>query len=263
MRIALAQFLPLNGNIDSNLSLISNFAGESAKLGAHLLCLPEMCTTGFAWSQLDKLLKHSKASQEQISNLAQQNKISIVGSFLTKNSQGKPNNSFIYFESDGSVLVDYNKIHLFRQMGEDLHLEAGAAVLTAQSLDAHIGCSICYDLRFPELFRKCALAGAELQILPAAFPHPRLTHWRALLQARAMENQNFIIATNQCGTAGDDQGSQGTHYCGHSMVVHPSGEILFEAGEESELGIVDIDLGDIQRVRETMHCLRDLRTDLY
>ena len=78
-----------------------------------------------------------------------------------------------------------------------------------------------------------------------------------------MENQNFIIVTNQCGTAGDDQGFQGAHYCGHSMVVHPSGEILVEAGEESELGIVDIDLGDIQRVRETMHCLRDLRTDLY
>ena len=263
MRIVLAQFLPSTGNIDSNLSLISNTVEESAKLGAQLVCLPEMCTTGFAWSQLDELLIHSKANQEQISNLAQQNKIAITGSFLTRNVNEKPSNTFMYFESDGSVLVHYNKIHLFRQMGEDLHLEAGAAVLTAQSLDAHIGCSICYDLRFPELFRKCALAGAELQILPAAFPHPRLSHWRALLQARAMENQNFIIATNQCGTAGDAQGSQGTHYCGHSMVVHPSGEILFEAGGESELGIVDIDLGDILRVRETMHCLRDLRTDLY
>ena len=263
MRIVLAQFLPSTGNIDSNLSLISNTVEDSAKLGAQLVCLPEMCTTGFAWSQLDELLIHSKANQEQISNLAQQNKIAITGSFLTRNVNEKPSNTFVYFESDGSVLVHYNKIHLFRQMGEDLHLEAGAAVLTAQSLDAHIGCSICYDLRFPELFRKCALAGAELQILPAAFPHPRLSHWRALLQARAMENQNFIIATNQSGTAGDAQGSQGTHYCGHSMVVHPSGEILFEAGGESELGIVDIDLGDIQRVRETMHCLRDLRTDLY
>ena len=263
MRIALAQFLPSSGSIDSNLSLIAEFAGESAKLGAQLLCLPELCTTGFAWSQLDELLIHSQSSQDKISNLAQQNEIAIVGSFIARNSSGKPTNSFIYYESDGSVLVQYNKIHLFRQMGEDQHLEAGAAVLTAQGLDAHIGCSICYDLRFPELFRKCALAGAELQILPAAFPHPRLSHWRALLQARAMENQNFIIATNQCGTAGDERSAPGTLYCGHSMVVHPSGEILFEAGEESELGIVDLDLGDIQRVREAMHCLRDLRADLY
>ena len=263
MRIAIAQFLPSTGIIDSNLSLISKLVEESAKRGAQLVSLPEVCTTGFVWSQLDELLIHSKVCQDKISNLARQNKISIAGSFITRNTKNKPSNTFIYFESDGSILVNYNKIHLFRQMGEDLHLEAGSAVLTAQSSDAHIGCSICYDLRFPELFRKCALAGAELQILPAAFPHPRLSHWRALLQARAMENQNFIIATNQCGTAGDEQGSQSTHYCGHSMVVHPSGEILFEAGGESELGIVDIDLGDIQRVRETMHCLRDLRTDLY
>lgn len=186
MRIALTQFLPSSGSIDSNLSLISDFAAQSAKLGARLLCLPEMCTTGFAWRQLDELLKHSQANQDQISKFAQQNKIAIVGSFLARNSKGNPSNTFIYFESDGSVLVQYNKIHLFRQMSEDQHLEAGAAVLTAQGLDAHIGCSICYDLRFPELFRKCALAGAELQILPAAFPHPRLSHWRALLQARAM-----------------------------------------------------------------------------
>ena len=133
MRIALAQFLPLNGNIDSNLSLISDFAGESAKQGVQLLCLPEACTTGFAWSQLDELLTHSKTCQEQISNIALQNKIAIAGSFLTSKSKKNPSNTFIYFKSDGSVLINYNKINLFRQIEENLHLEASADILTPPS----------------------------------------------------------------------------------------------------------------------------------
>ena len=263
MRIALAQFLPVRGDLSSNLLHISKVIEASAKSQAELLCLPEMCTTGFAWDQLGDLLEHSKMSQAKISALAKQNKVAVCGSFLARNNKGKPCNSFIYFEPDGSFRVLYHKIHLFEQMGEDKNLEPGKTIVTARCQSAHIGCSICYDLRFPELFRKCALAGAAIQILPAAFPHPRLSHWRTLLQARAMENQNFVVATNQCGIEGDLTNSGQVHYCGHSMVVHPSGEILFEAGEDSELSCVDLDLSDILAVRKTMHCLKDLKPELY
>lgn len=263
MLVALAQFSPKQGDIVSNLERISGFAKEGSDRGVSLLCLPEVCTTGFPWNQKTQCLQDTDKNIKKMSEIAKTYGISICGSFLIDIAKDKPANTFLYFEADGSLSVRYSKIHLFKQFKESDHLNAGASIVTVSTALGRIGCSICYDLRFPELFRKCALDGAELQILPAAFPHPRLEHWRAMVQARAMENQNFIIATNQCGYEGGNTTEDGIHYCGHSLIVHPSGDILFEAGEGEELGIVKVDLLDIEKVRTSMHCLSDRRPELY
>ncbi|NCG08641.1 MAG: hypothetical protein GWO81_03605 [Verrucomicrobia bacterium] len=262
MQIALAQFSPKQANVVSNLERITDFAKTASARHAGLLCLPEVSTTGFSWDQKHLTSICSSETFEIISNLSKSYAIAICGSFLTASKSGKYTNTFLYFEVDGSITARYSKVHLFSQFKEDQHVEPGNSIVTATTGVGRVGCSICYDLRFPELFRKCALDGAEIQILPAAFPHPRLKHWRAMVQARAMENQNFIIATNQCGYEGNIEG-KGIHYCGHSMVVHPSGEILYEAGEETELGMATIHLSDIGEVRKSMHCLGDRRPNLY
>lgn len=263
MLIALAQFSPKQGDIFFNLERIVDFAKEASGKGAKLLCLPEVCTTGFPWDRKNQIPQDTDKCIKKISEIAKTNSVSISGSFLVDTDKDKPTNTFLYFESDGSISVRYSKTHLFRQFKEPEYLGSGDSIVTASTVLGRIGCSICYDLRFPELFRKCALDGAELQILPAAFPHPRQEHWRVMVQARAMENQNFIIATNQCGYEGDNAAEDGIHYCGHSMVVHPSGEILFEAGEGEELGTVNLNLLDIEKVRASMHCLNDRRPELY
>jgi predicted amidohydrolase len=260
MRIALAQFSINSNAFRENINKIESYAKRASEQKVDLLCLPEMCTTGFCWPELAAATEQTKQGVSEIQAIARSSGLALCGSFLTGLNKSEAQNTLLYIEADGSIVASYAKVHLFKPLSEDNYLKPGDAIVTAQVKGARIGCSICYDLRFPELFRKCAKAGAELQILPAAFPKPRLNHWRALLQARAMENQNFIIATNQCGSGNANDDIQ---YFGHSMLVHPSGEIIYEAGEEAELGIVDIDLSDLEQVRQRMHCLQDLRPELY
>jgi omega-amidase len=154
-------------------------------------------------------------------------------------------------------------VHLFTLFGEEKHVQAGEGLITADTELGRIGCSVCYDLRFPELFRKCALDGAEVQVLPAAFPHPRLVHWRTLVQARAIENQSYFIATNQCGIESHGTTVGEVHYFGHSMVVDPWGEILLEAGEEEGVYLTDIDISLVAKVREHLTALNDRKPELY
>jgi omega-amidase len=101
------------------------------------------------------------------------------------------------------------------------------------------------------------------QVLPAAFPHPRLVHWRTLVQARAIENQSYFIATNQCGIESHGATVGEVHYFGHSMVVDPWGEILLEAGEEEGVYLTDIDIPLVAKVRDHLTALNDRKPELY
>ncbi len=142
-------------------------------------------------------------------------------------------------------------------------MASGEKLVMTETPWAKIGLSICYDLRFPEMFRTYALKGAEMVILPAGFPHPRLDHWRTLLKARAIENQMFMVAVNQVG---DEVlgGRFGTlSYFGHSCVIDPWGGFVAEAGEQEMLLTVTIDLAKVSEVRNLMKIFRDRRTDLY
>jgi len=209
------------------------------------------------------LLKYADKHRDEIARLAKSNNIAVCGSFLEATASGRPANTFYYFERSGEIVAKYRKVHLFTLFNEDEHMEAGNEIITQKTELGAIGCSICYDLRFPELFRQCALAGAEIQILPAAFPHPRLNHWRTLIQARAIENQVYFIAINQCGTENHGSTTSATDYFGHSMVVDPWGEILLEADELPGLYTVDIDLEKVVKVRSHITALKDRRPELY
>lgn len=263
MKIALAQFEVQRGSPTANLETIRAFAAQAKAEGAEALFLPEMCTTGFDWNRNLELLGDAVAHRACIAKFAQEFDIAICGSFLEQTQSGRPGNALSYFERSGAVAAHYRKVHLFTLFGEHKHVEAGEAIVTADTEIGRIGCSICYDLRFPELFRKCALDGAVLQVLPAAFPHPRLAHWRTLIQARAIENQSYFIATNQCGVEGHGGTVGETHYFGHSMVVDPWGEILLEADESEGVYFADIDSAEVAKTRERLTALQDRRPELY
>ena len=118
--------------------------------------------------------------------------------------------------------------------------------------------SICYDLRFPELFRRYAVAdGAKLMLICAEWPLVRVAHWRSLLVARAIENQCFVVATNSCGETG------GAVFGGHSMIVDPWGQIVAEAGEDERLLTAEIDLDEADGVRRQIPVFADRRPDAY
>ena len=263
MKIALAQFEVQRGDPSANLGTIRELVTQAKSQGAQAVFLPEMCTTGFDWKRNLELLGDAAAHRTHIANLAQECDIAICGSFLEQTESGRPANTLSYFERSGAVAAQYRKVHLFTLFGEHKHVEAGEAIVTADTELGRIGCSVCYDLRFPELFRKCALDGAVIQVLPAAFPHPRLAHWRTLIQARAIENQSYFIATNQCGVEGHGSAVGEIDYFGHSMVVDPWGEIVAEADESECLLDVEIDPSFVQSVRAKLSAWDDRRTDLF
>lgn len=263
MKISIAQFEVTRGEPSANLARISQLTEEASSRGADLLCLPEMATTGFDWAANREHLEDASGSISEITRLAKENSIAICGSFLEKTESGNAANCFYYFDAGGSILARYRKLHLFTLFHEERHVEAGNESVTFDTEHGKLGASICYDLRFPELFRFNTETGALLHILPAAFPHPRLEHWRTLVRARAIENQTFFIAINQCGIEGHGSEVGETRYFGHSMVIDPWGEIVAEAGEDECLLHVEVDLSEVAKVRKKLSAWDDRRTDVF
>jgi len=139
---------------------------------------------------------------------------------------------------------------LFPLMNEDMYLTPGTGPVTFATPWGKVGLGICYDLRFPEFFLPYALDDISLVLLPAEWPHPRLHHWRTLLQARAIENQLFVAACNRVGRSGE------THFFGHSMVISPWGEVLLEAGEQEVLLTTEVDLDRVREARTRLPVLQ-------
>ncbi|MDH6625207.1 putative amidohydrolase [Streptomyces sp. LBL] len=161
-------------------------------------------------------------------------------------------NTSLVFSPSGDLAAVYRKIHRFGfDKGEAVLMSAGEDLVTVRLPDTTIGVATCYDLRFPELFRGLVDAGAETLVIPAGWPERRRAHWTLLAQARAVENQAFVLA---CGTAG-------THarvpQAGHSIVVDPWGTVLAEAGADEEILTVDFDPAKVATTREQFPALKD------
>jgi len=160
----------------------------------------------------------------------------IPGSFVER-AGGSLYNSAPLFDRSGELVAVYRKIHLFAHGSRERDLLApGRATVVASSPVGGLGVSICYDLRFPELYRPAAEEGAATFCVAAAWPSSRIEHWRLLTRARAVENQSYVIGANCCGGAG------GSAFGGRSVVVDPSGDVVAEApagGEDVLLAEVD------------------------
>jgi len=177
-----------------------------------------------------------------------------AGSMVERGSDGKHYNTSTLLGPDGALLGSYRKIHLFGfDEGEPLLLGAGDEVVVAATAIGRIGLATCYDLRFPEMFRALVDRGAELVVVPAAWPEARVAHWTLLAQARAVENQYAVVACNTAGAQG------GKDMGGRSIVVGPRGDVLGEAGEAAEVLNADVDLAEVGRWREAFPVLANRR----
>lgn len=263
MQLSLAQFDVDQGNPEVNLEKIANFAARASADGADLLCLPEMATTGFNWKMNETLLGGAEAVVHALAEMAASQKIAICGSFLEATEAGRMANTLRFISAQGELIHHYRKIHLFTLFHEEKHVESGNQLSVLDSDQGKIGFGICYDLRFPELFRKNTELGAFLQILPSAFPHPRLPHWETLVRARAIENQCFFVGVNQTGWEGHSGDVGKVNYFGHSMVVDPWGDVLLQGGEEEALLSVEINPGEVERNRSKLTAWDDRRPELF
>jgi omega-amidase len=258
LTISLAQFDLELGEPAVNLQKADDLAAAASRCGSNLLLLPELWSTGY---DLNRAAEFASAPGEgmhaAMADLARRYRLHVCGSVLTRLPSGKIGNTAALFDPQGTMLAQYTKLHLFRPMAEDRHLESGDAVAVVDTTWGKTGLAICYDLRFPELFRIHALHGARLVLLVAEWPQPRLMHWQTLLRARAIENQLFVAACNRVGT------SNGSHFFGHSCIIDPWGETIVESSDEEVLLTATIDLARVDEVRQILPVLEDRREDVY
>jgi predicted amidohydrolase len=263
IRIAIAQITSSTEKAE-NLKIALFFTQEARAQGAQLIAFPEF------------LMAFSPASQsaEQLAALAEP----VDGSFVTAlrdaaraarlgilatiyercASSNRVYDTAVWIDNEGGIAAVYRKLHLYDAFGfkeSDKFLAGDEVVPPVTNRDARFGMMICYDLRFPEMARMLALAGANVMIAPSGWVQGdlKVEHWETMIKARALENGCYVIAPNQVANI----------YTGHSMAVDPLGRTLADLGEKEGLAIVDLDFSLVAEVREKLPLLQNRRADVY
>ena len=254
--------------VDRNLDVAERLLRAAAADGAGIVVLPEKWSAlapGEVLASLAEPLDGPVVTA--VRGWARQLGIAIVaGSVGERLGEGERiANTSLLIDREGEIAAVYRKIHMFDvEVGgvvyrESEHEQPGSEVVHASAGDLEIGMTICYDLRFPELYRILALRGANVVTVPSAFTAATgRDHWEVLLRARAIENQLFVLAANQHGTAAPEFDSWG-----HSMIVDPWGRVLDAVSGGDGHAIADLDLGELESVRERLPSLASRREGAY
>lgn len=272
MRITVAA-LQLNSGDDkaANVAEAEQAIAAAARAGARLVVLPEL------WTYLGPQEGNQRNAEpipgavtERLGALAREYGLILHGGSMLEapsDRGGKPYNTVVLFGPDGRLAAIYRKIHLYDAMPderatpyrESATTAAGDDIVTADIEGLRLGLATCYDLRFPELFRALALAGAEIFLLPSAFTaETGRDHWEPLVRARAIENGCFVVAPGQTGA------HPPRRQCwGHSLIVDPWGDILADAGTEPGMALAEIDTARVAEVRRRIPSLANRRPDVY
>ncbi|RME34406.1 MAG: carbon-nitrogen hydrolase family protein [Gammaproteobacteria bacterium] len=246
-----------------NLDECEALVREAAAAGATFIALPENCTQLMPSDEAMLEVAHPEESHPAIPRFsalaAELGTWLLVGSLTIRRGDGRLDNRSYLFDEQGRVRATYNKIHLFdvevgdgQQYHESRTVAHGERAVMAETPVGVLGLTICYDLRFPLLYRALARAGATVLAVPAAFTRTTgRAHWEVLLRARAIENGCYVIAPDQCGRR-----PWGRETWGHSLIVDPWGEVLADAGEEPGFVCAGIDPGRVAEVRNRIPSLQ-------
>lgn len=253
------------GVVEDNIAAITPMVREAAAAGAKLIALPEnaflMAVGEAAGKQYYPLDSHPALLAMQA--LAKELSVEILmGSLICQEpSAKKATNTAVLIDTNGALAARYDKIHLFdvtlpngESHKESARMAHGGKAVLAQTVAGRLGMSICYDVRFPQLYRALAKAGAEILSVPAAFTHYTGSQaWHVLNRARAIENGCFVIAPAQCGV---HEAAANRHTYGHALIIDPNGKVLAEASEDTpEIIYADIDLSEVTKARQTVPSL--------
>jgi omega-amidase len=227
---------------------------ESVSLPANtLVVLPEMFDVGFSTNTAATDPGEPSESERFLKEIAAEKNVCVLAGVVARAGDGKLANEAVAFCGDGTQLVRYRKMQPFTVPGEHVHYPAGHSAQTFEWQGVKIAPFVCYDLRFPELFRKPAIDGAEFFIVVANWPEKRSEHWVRLLQARAIENQAFVLGVNRCGT------DPGFKYDGRSCLFDPHGIQLFQADAAEQVLIGHFNPDDAGAWRAAFPALRDAK----
>lgn len=224
--------------------------------GADLVVLPELWATGYF--HFDRYEAEAEPldgpTVTALAEVASRRRVHLVGGSIVERSADGLANTCVVLDPSGTLVHGYRKVHLFGYGSEEARLlTPGSSVTTVLGPGCTLGVTTCYDLRFPELFRLLVDQGADVLVIPAAWPMARLAHWRLLLQARAVENQTVVVGCNGAGTQG------GTALAGHSAIVDPWGTVLAEAGDDEAVVEATVDLGSLRELRRDFPVLSHRR----
>ncbi|MCX6054425.1 MAG: hypothetical protein NTZ74_05835 [Chloroflexi bacterium] len=244
-KIALAQFQIVYGDISKNLEIAKIFINSAIEEKCDLILLPELWSSGFDLKNSQLYSEQNLEIIKELQNISTSSKIEIMGTYIVKEcSTNRFFNAMVTIQPDFPRKL-YFKKHLFHQMGENKYFSPGIRSNPINSCLGKIGVGICFDLRFPDFFTELNNKGADCFIISAHWPLVRIHHWDILLQARAIENQSFVIAVNSVGESGKGV------FGGHSTIVTPTGEIIFSApANEEDVYFINIDLDQISKARE-------------
>ena len=261
MKIAAAQISCVLGNIDANVRKMGDFSARAKDGGAELIVFPEMADTGYAMPVIQACATPwTEGAVPELRKIAKDLSIAIICG-VSERDGASIYNSQVFIDANGGVLGGYRKTHLFTgtPIGEDKCFSPGHELRSFPFGGFRLGLSICYDLRFPEVYRTLAIKEeANVFVLSSAWPFPRLGHFQVLAAARAIENQSYMIVSNRVGT--DD----GMTCCGSSAIIDPYGVILASAStDQEELIQAEISEEAIDSVRSKMAVFAQRRPDVY
>lgn len=253
MRIAIYQMNIIWEDKEKNYLLLEDALKKISSKGIELIVLPEMSFTGFSMNT-DKTKEIDSQTIDKISGFARTYQIAI-GFGWVKDCGEKSENHYTVIDREGHIISDYAKIHPFSFSGEDQRFQGGEKIVFFELNDIVFSVCICYDLRFPEIFQ-IASKTAHVILLPANWPQNRREHWKCLLEARAIENQVYMIGVNCVGEIG------GVVYSGDSCVIDPDGVSKIKANMQEVILEYEL-IDDVEQFRKSFQVKKDRRERLY
>lgn len=250
MKAALFQYSPIWEDKKGNRLKITNLLKNLIEVD--LIILPELSLTGFTMNSEKFCEEISGETVKFYSNIARNHSADLIGGLIEKDSD-KIYNSLLHFDSSGALCSKYRKIHPFSYSNEDKHYVSGIEPVVTEINKFRTGLTICYDLRFPELYRFYGKCLVDLIVNIANWPDTRIEHWRTLLKARAIENQCYIIGVNRVGN------DPKLNYNGFSCVYDPMGKEIITSENEEKILVAEIDKNTVINTRAKFPFLNDIK----
>lgn len=253
MRISVVQTAIIWENKETNIKRAEKIINEQKKIGVELILFPEMSFTGFSMN-IELTAEDGRDTVKRLSDIAGRKEVA-VGFGWVRRTGDKCENVYTILDKEGSLISEYVKIHPFSYSGEDKKFRGGDKISTYNIYSVPFSTFICYDLRFPEIFRAVAEDVSAI-IIPANWPAKRAEHWKALLKARAIENQVYIFGVNCQGDMG------GEYYSGDSCVINPDGQVVEMISDREGIIVYDL-VNDVFLFRKAFPVMKDRRKDMY
>jgi omega-amidase len=241
-------------NKPANFEKVRRLLANASPEPGSLVALPEMFATGFSMNTDAIAEPYGGETEQFLAGVAKDFKVWLVGGAAMRRREGRARNKALVFSPAGELIAFYAKMKPFTPGGESEHYLAGERPVAFRWYECAVSPFICYDLRFPEIFRECVgTHRPELFAVIANWPEKRIQHWVRLLQARAIENQAYVVGVNRIGR------DPYYVYNGRSLIVDPQGEVVADAGDREGCISAKLDLANLRKYREGLPFLADLR----